>query len=107
MTSELLTPAQAARSLPQPVAPATIWRWCVRGITAANGKRIILAHYRNAGRLYVRKADLDAFLAQAGEIAGEHFAQRREPRQVKRAAQRAEAARKLNRRRGMKSKASA
>lgn len=98
MTTELLTTAQAARSLPQPVAPATIWRWCVHGITAANGERIILAHHRNAGRLYVRKPDLDAFLARVGEIAGQHFAARREPRRSKRAEQRAAAKRKCDRR---------
>ncbi len=105
MESELLTPAQAARSLARPVCPASIWRWTRYGILARNGERIKLPHKRIGARLYVERAALDAFAAQLDASAEEHFAAKAEPRRSKRAEARAEAARKLNRRRGMKASA--
>lgn len=102
METELITPAQAARSLAVPVSPASIWRWARFGIVAANGERIKLPHKRIGARLFVERAALAAFTARLDASAEEHFDRKAEPRQVKRAAQRAEAARKLSRRRGMK-----
>ncbi len=96
--SDLLTPAAAARIIPRPVAPATVWRWCNYGVTAPDGQRVLLQHERIAGRTYIKRADLDAFLARLGQAAAQHFAAKREPRQSKRAEQKAEAARKLDRR---------
>lgn len=102
---KLMTPAQAARSLTRPVSPASIWRWATYGVIARDGERITLPHHRIGGRTFYTKADLDAFMARLGDAATEHFAQRREPRKSKRAQQKAEAARKLDRR--MKATASA
>lgn len=98
MESELLTPAQAARTLARPVCPASIWRWTRYGILARNGERIKLPHKRVGARLFIERAALAAFEAQLDASAEEHFDRKANPARSKRAAERAAASEQLDRR---------
>jgi hypothetical protein len=58
MTEEMLTVAQAARVAPGQPSVRTVWRWIRHG---ADGVR--LRAVRTPGRTFVRRRDLDAFVA--------------------------------------------
>lgn len=58
---ELRSMAGAARLCPVPVSPATVMRWCTRGIQARNNARIYLSHQRVGRRLFTTTANLEAF----------------------------------------------
>ncbi len=57
LPTDLLTLAQAAKSLPTRPNVATIWRWCSRGL-----RGVVLRTVKVGGRTFVSAGDLDEFL---------------------------------------------
>lgn len=47
----------------RPISPATAWRWHRQGTRRPDGIRVHLAITRVGGRLYLRRADLDAYIS--------------------------------------------
>jgi Protein of unknown function (DUF1580) len=68
LTETLLGMAEAARRLPpfrlgRPVAPATVWRWCMQGVRLADGTRLRLECIRLGGRWLTSTEALERFVA--------------------------------------------
>ena len=55
------------------VHPSAIWRWCRRGLLAANGERVRLAHTRFGRTIYTTEAALDTFGAELAQADVERF----------------------------------
>ena len=82
------------------VHPSAVWRWCRRGVLAANGERVRLEHARFGRTIYTSERALDAFgaeLAQAdierfelGDCAERRVVDKRSPARREREIQRAE-----------------
>jgi len=71
-SDDLLTLSEAARTVPRPVSPSTIFRWHRSGIRARNGERVRLEAMRYGGRLFVARGELENFarrLARADAAA--------------------------------------
>lgn len=63
-TDENLIPfAKAGRVIGTDPSIATLHRWRLKGVTAPDGSMVKLASIRVGGRRYVRRSDLDAFVA--------------------------------------------
>lgn len=62
-----LTLAQAARIVPNKVAPLAIWRWIRQGLLAADGTRVKLKARRYGRQLFTTKRDLDDFAEELAQ----------------------------------------
>lgn len=71
--SGLLSLTQAAELLPNRPSPASLWRWARRGLIAADGSRIRLAHRRLGARIYIAPEDLDRFARELASADMRHF----------------------------------
>ena len=57
--------SEAAGILPVPVAPCTIWRWCVNGYFVPATKRVVRLEHVNIGRrLFTTKKWVEEFIAE-------------------------------------------
>ncbi len=67
----LISLGKAARSLPGNPAPTSVWRWCRKGVRAANGERVRLEHCRYGKRLFTTNSWLSDFAARlaANDVA--------------------------------------
>lgn len=62
-----LTLSRAARQLPGRPAAGTLWRWCRRGLTSRDGRRVYLQHIRIGARIYTRLDWVEEFGNQLAE----------------------------------------
>ncbi|QJW92934.1 DUF1580 domain-containing protein [Frigoriglobus tundricola] len=46
-----------------PIHPATVTRWCLKGVKVAGGRRLQLEHIRAGGKLITTRAAIVRFLA--------------------------------------------
>lgn len=69
----LLSLVEAAQLLPNRPSPASVWRWARRGLIAADGSRIRLAHRRLGARIYIAPEDLDRFARELASADLRHF----------------------------------
>jgi len=74
-----LTLAEAARTLPNDPHPASVWRWCRKGVVSRSGHRVKLAHVRIGGRIYVTDEDLKRFGEELAASDAEHFDEAGDP----------------------------
>ncbi|MBI5725053.1 MAG: hypothetical protein HZA50_13915 [Planctomycetes bacterium] len=74
-TTEHLTLAEAARSLPRSVSPNCVWRWCRKGVKSRSGGRVNLEHVRIGGVIYTKLAWLEEFGRRLAQADAEHFSQ--------------------------------
>lgn len=70
---DYLTLTEAARTLPNNPHPASVWRWCRKGVASRCGRRVKLNHIRLGGKLYVTDEDLQRFGQELAEADAEHF----------------------------------
>ena len=70
---DLLSFAEAARTLPGKPSPSTIWRWSRRGVVARDGQRVRLRCVRLGGRMFTTRAAILAFGEALAEADARHF----------------------------------
>jgi hypothetical protein len=91
----MLTMAQAARRFPparlgRPVSPATVWRWCRKGVRVPGGGTVYLECVRLSGRWLTSVEAISRFVArQTPAMESNPAAAPRTPDQRQRASQRA------------------
>lgn len=68
-----LTLAQAAASCSTKPDPASVWRWCRKGIKTSGGRRVRLEHVRVGGRIYTTEPAMERFFAAVAAADMEHF----------------------------------
>jgi hypothetical protein len=62
MTDNLISASEAARSLPVKTEPTTLRSWMTRGLTARDGRTVLLRSERIGGRRLTRPSWLREFL---------------------------------------------
>ena len=76
--NDYVTLAQAAHLIPSQPSPSTLWRWCRRGIRAADGTRDYLQHVRYGRRVFTCAAWLNDFAQSVAQRDVSFFEDRRE-----------------------------
>ena len=71
---EYLTLSEAARLMPRPVAPCTVWRWCTKGFYMRAAKKIVRLQHIVVGRgMFTTQEWIERFI---GEMTAAKAAER-------------------------------
>lgn len=72
--ADYISISQAAHTLPGNPHPASVWRWCRRGIKARNGNQVYLHHRRIGSKLYTTAEAIEQFFTTLTDADAEYFA---------------------------------